>query len=149
MSVKERIIGYVRSKGLSARGFSLSIGMSENYITNMKNSIQPDVVHKLSVLYPDLNTGWLMTGEGDMLKKDLSLTKPEDELKVISDSEPKGYKDSELSREKDARIEDLKSTIEKLSEQLDKANGQIAFLQHVIASQCLDHPRTEPQSGAG
>lgn len=68
MSVKERIIKYIKEKKLSNRSFSLSIGMSENYITNIRNSIQPDIINKIAVHYPDINIGWLMSGEGEMLK---------------------------------------------------------------------------------
>lgn len=74
MSVKERITRYLKSKKLSARGFSLSIGMSENYISSMKNSIQPDVIDNIAVHYPDLNTGWLLTGNGEMLNPNFEET---------------------------------------------------------------------------
>lgn len=68
MTVRERIVSYIRSKGLTNRGFSLSIGMSENYVASMRRSIQPGVVAKIAARYPDLNTGWLLTGEGQMLR---------------------------------------------------------------------------------
>lgn len=71
MSVKERLISYTKLKKLSLRGFSLSIGMSENYISSMRNSIQPDVVHNIAEKYTDLNMGWLMTGDGKMLKHEV------------------------------------------------------------------------------
>ena len=74
MSVKQRLIEYLESKKISQRGFSISIGMHPNYVTNIKNSIQPDVVHKISVHCPDLNTGWLLTGEGEMLKNNVTIT---------------------------------------------------------------------------
>jgi hypothetical protein len=66
-SVKDRINRYIKYIKKSRRAFSLSIGMSENYIVNIRKSIQPEVIKKISKRYPDLNMGWLMTGSGSMI----------------------------------------------------------------------------------
>lgn len=34
----------------------------------MRVSMQPEKVTSIAERYPELNTGWLLTGEGDMLK---------------------------------------------------------------------------------
>lgn len=68
MTIKDRLIKYLEYKGISKRQFELSIGVSNGYINNMRVSIQPDKVRNIALHYPDLNTGWLMTGEGEMLK---------------------------------------------------------------------------------
>lgn len=68
MTVKERLEKYISAKNISVRSFSLSIGMSGNYVSSMRKSIHPRVLTKISELYPDLNTNWLLTGEGEMLK---------------------------------------------------------------------------------
>lgn len=68
MSVKQRVKEFVMYKKMSDRQFSLSIGVSAGYINSISKSIQPDVMNSISALYPDLNIGWLLTGEGEMLK---------------------------------------------------------------------------------
>lgn len=68
MSVKERLKEYLLYKGISMRQFSIKIGVSNSYVNNINKSIQPDKLNSISKHYPDLNTGWLMTGEGEMLK---------------------------------------------------------------------------------
>lgn len=68
MSVKQRLKEYVSYKKLSDRQFSLSIGVSAGYINSISKSIQPDKLNSISVQYPDLNTDWLLTGNGEMLK---------------------------------------------------------------------------------
>ncbi|MCD8313180.1 MAG: hypothetical protein LUC24_03380 [Bacteroidales bacterium] len=35
---------------------------------NIRKSIQPEKLRCIALTFPDLNTGWLMTGEGRMLK---------------------------------------------------------------------------------
>ena len=34
----------------------------------MRVSIQPDRLKSIAICFPELNTGWLITGEGEMLK---------------------------------------------------------------------------------
>lgn len=67
-SVKERLILYLEYKGLSKAEFGRKIGVSPAFITSMRKSIQPDKVKSIALEFPDLDTTWLMTGEGTMLK---------------------------------------------------------------------------------
>lgn len=67
MSVKERLKEYLIYKKISMRQFSQTIGVSSSYVNNINKSIQPDKVNSIAIHYPDLNTGWLLTGEGYML----------------------------------------------------------------------------------
>lgn len=75
MSVKERLIAYLDYKKVSKSDFGRSIGVSSAYVTSMRKSIDPEKLQSIAKNFPDLNTGWLMTGEGEMLKKDLSISK--------------------------------------------------------------------------
>lgn len=68
MTVKERLIFYIKSKHLSQRKFEILVGLSNGYVNNINKSIQPDKIQKITLQFPDLNTGWLLTGEGEMLK---------------------------------------------------------------------------------
>jgi len=36
----------------------------------MRVSIQPDKISSIALKFPELDTGWLLTGEGSMLKED-------------------------------------------------------------------------------
>ena len=68
MTVKERLIAYLDYKKVSKSDFGRSIGVSSAYVTSMRKSIDPEKLQSIAKNYPDLNTGWLMTGEGEMLK---------------------------------------------------------------------------------
>lgn len=68
MNIKERFAEFIQYKGLSRRKFQDKIGVSNSYIQNISNSIGKDVLNRLSIQFPELNTGWLLTGEGEMLK---------------------------------------------------------------------------------
>lgn len=66
-SVKSRLIKYLEFKNISKSEFGRTIGVSSAYITSMRKSIQPDKIKAIIESYPDLNTNWLLTGEGEML----------------------------------------------------------------------------------
>lgn len=71
-SVKERLKSYIKFKNISVRSFESTCGFSYGFVGNMRNSMQPDKILRISHCFPDLNTGWLMTGEGEMLKATVS-----------------------------------------------------------------------------
>lgn len=55
-------------KNISINKFEKELGLSNGYVRNMRKSIQPDKVKSIALKFPELNTGWLLTGEGEMLK---------------------------------------------------------------------------------
>ena len=68
-----RLIQFINYSGISARQFDLSIGASNGYTLRMQKnnaSIGSDVIENIIKVYPQLNLIWLITGEGEMLKKD-------------------------------------------------------------------------------
>lgn len=67
-TVQERLLQFIEYKGLSKNKFEQTCGLSTRYVSNISVSIQPDKVKKISLAFPDLNTGWLLTGEGSMIK---------------------------------------------------------------------------------
>lgn len=67
MSVKQRLIKYLDTKKITKAYFVRAIGVSNSYINNMRQSISPDKLEKILEQFPDLNTTWLLTGDGDML----------------------------------------------------------------------------------
>lgn len=70
MEIKERFDSFIRHKGLSRRKFQDAIGVSNSYIQNISKGISNDVLNRISIQYPELNTNWLLTGVGEMLKSE-------------------------------------------------------------------------------
>lgn len=66
-SVKERLIKFLEVKKISKSEFGRRIGVSPAFITSMRQSMQPDKVKRIALEFPELNTAWLLTGEGEML----------------------------------------------------------------------------------
>lgn len=95
-TVKQRLTKFINYKGISIRQFCLSIGASPAFVANIVKSIQPDKVNSITNQYPDLNTGWLLTGEGEMLKNNMPNDHAEKNEFLIA-----------YLREKDRKIEEL------------------------------------------
>lgn len=71
-TVKERLIEYIKFKKISKSEFGRRIGVSNAYISSMRKSMDPDKIKSISLNFPDLNIGWLLTGEGEMLAQSSS-----------------------------------------------------------------------------
>ncbi len=68
ITVKSRLIKYLKIKGLSQRGFERICELPNGYVNNIRQSITPDKMQKIVLHFSDLNPGWVLTGEGDMIK---------------------------------------------------------------------------------
>ncbi len=66
-TLKERLDTFLRNKNLSQAKFAEIVGLSVGFANNVKNSISTKSLTKIKMAFPDLNTTWLLTGEGEML----------------------------------------------------------------------------------
>ena len=65
--VKERLLEYLHYKRISQVEFTRMLGVSSTYVGAMRRSLSDDKIMKVRRLFPDLNTDWLLYGQGDML----------------------------------------------------------------------------------
>lgn len=70
MTVKQRLKDYLKVKNIGQKDFAQQVGLSDGFVNAIRVSIQPKSLHKIAVCFSDLNTGWLLTGEGEMLRSD-------------------------------------------------------------------------------
>ena len=68
MGLKDRIKLFLKEHGISQRKFEIAIGKSNGYVNNIVKTISADALNSIAKAYPELNTEWLLTGEGEMLK---------------------------------------------------------------------------------
>ncbi len=66
-TIKDRLKQFIKSQGIRQVAFEKEIGLSNGYVNNIRQSIQPDKLERIVLKYPQLNSGWLMTGQGGML----------------------------------------------------------------------------------
>lgn len=64
---KNRMIEFLRYKGLSQLKFEESVNLSRGFVNNIGDSIREASLQKIVSVYPELNIAWLKTGVGTML----------------------------------------------------------------------------------
>lgn len=69
MSVADRLKEYIGYKKTTNAEFERTIGASNGYINSIRKSIGIDKLEQIEQKFPDLNTQWLLKGEGEMLRK--------------------------------------------------------------------------------
>ena len=67
--MKERILQFIEYKRLSKNKFYKETGLS-NGILDKQGGISSDSLEKIYCVYPEINLDWLLTGKGEMLKKE-------------------------------------------------------------------------------
>lgn len=71
MSTKERFVEYLKIKGIGQTAFEESAGLSRGAIAK-KTGFSADSIEKIASACHDLDINWLVTGEGEMMKSNLS-----------------------------------------------------------------------------
>lgn len=68
--IKERVLQYADFKGIGKERFAKSIGMTYGSFkgSQKKTSLNSDALDNILSNYPDINSEWLITGNGEMVK---------------------------------------------------------------------------------
>ncbi len=129
--IKQRILYFAGTLGISKRDFYTKIGVSRGTLES-KTGITEDVITKFFATYPEVNVEWLMLGMGEMLKtKRTSKTQPdsnpsniEDKVNEISpkiqSSNPMIDRLFDLLTAKDKEIGDLREETGRLKARIDE-----------------------------
>lgn len=65
--IKKRLKEFIAAKGITVRGFEKSLGRSNGYFKNSEFAL-PKLIGEIADAYPELNIGWLISGDGSMDK---------------------------------------------------------------------------------
>ena len=123
-TVKDRLFFFVESQEISVREFERTCGLSNGFVRNIRQSIQPDKLEKIVEHFPTLNKSWLMTGEGEMLRIDATstptgmMTEAQLRERIIALEkviEEKDKRIAELQDGQEARINDLQEKVNTLA----------------------------------
>lgn len=66
MTINEKIIQFIDTKGISQRKFTTDTGLTEGLLRRGKN-IGADKLINIRNIFPELNMNWLLFEEGNML----------------------------------------------------------------------------------
>lgn len=104
--IKERVLLVCNHLGISANKLSQDSGMSREYIRLMKDFANADFLRYIYRTYPQIDLVWLITGEGEMIKKNEETGNVSLLIKMLNDE-----------REK---VKKLEAEIAKLKEEFNK-----------------------------
>lgn len=71
-TVKERLLEFLKAEGISGSEFTRKMGLSPAYLASMRKSMPEEKVERLTREFPQINRDWLLYGEGDMYRDDIS-----------------------------------------------------------------------------
>ena len=70
-TVKERLIDFIKSKPMTQKYFCEKIGVSNNFINSIRSGVSYEKLFRIKEEFPEMNTDWLLYGEGEMLNSQL------------------------------------------------------------------------------
>lgn len=135
MTVKDRLKEFIKHKGIPVRKFEETIGVSHSYVSNIRVSIQPDKMISIAKCYPELNTEWLLTGKGEMLREDDSSrgsSEPPSQMQYFYDK----------LDEKDEEIKRLNEELIQKEEHNGRLKAYISRLEVLLDTSGIDYKQS-------
>ncbi len=117
LTVKQRLIKFIKYKELSQGKFEKLIGASNGFVNNISKSIGAEKLQSILYNFPELNADWLLFGLGNMLKM-----KPES-TKIMNYTTPPT--DVVMSREIFNQISQLTETVISQQRTIEQLIAQI------------------------
>lgn len=65
--MKERLLEFLNSQGISQNAFEDTCGLSRGTISNLNKGVRSDKLALIACAFPEINLRWLLLGEGDMV----------------------------------------------------------------------------------
>lgn len=81
--MKERILQIIEALGITVQQFELNVGLSNGAVSKMGDNTRRSTLDKISIVYPNVNISWLLTGEGSMLNNTNSEASSSKEANMI------------------------------------------------------------------
>lgn len=87
MNTKDRLLQFLKYAEMGQTAFENKVGWSRGHISKIKGAVGSDMIAKIAESFPELNIDWLITGKGNMLKKEtdqlVKINAEGDELKGV------------------------------------------------------------------
>ena len=141
MTTKDRTLSFIAYKGLSVKKFEEMCGLSNGYVNSMRSGYGSGKLAGVLATFPELSMNWLVSGEGEMLKSEVSQSAKGDntinvsgnnvDMRNINQSKSTND-DAKRVKELEQRIAELTNDKERLQNLVDKMQAQIDKLLEKI-----------------
>lgn len=140
----DRFLEFLSYKGISENKATVDCQLAQGLLYRAKtgkSDIGAKAIEKILAKYADLSSVWLLTGEGDMLKSDVSQSAKGDNTIQVSGNnvdmrninQSKGNTDdAKRVKELEERVAELTKDKERLQNLVDKMQAQIEKLLEKI-----------------
>jgi DNA-binding XRE family transcriptional regulator len=136
MSVQDRILQIIATKGLNRNTFSNLIGVQpqtlHHIVAGRRTHPSYEVINKIISTFSDISAKWLITGTGDMFvgtdKNKPKADKYNPEIKPLILEDPKHGLTCDLCKEKDRTIVALQKTISAQEQVIESLQDKIEKL---------------------
>lgn len=129
-SVKDRTIEFVKYKGITMKTFELKCGLSTGYVTSMRKGFGSDKLNNVLTAFPELNRDWLLYGDGEMIKSNVTQTSHGDNSPNISGNGNNVNTSPTIDKAMD-EIAEQRKLVAKSQEQIDRLLAIIERMQGV------------------
>lgn len=82
-AVKSRLVEFLEYKGLDKSVFERMCGLANGFVDKTNSRMRKTSLNSISATFPDLNTEWLMSGRGEMIR-DVQDNEPEPQSEVMA-----------------------------------------------------------------
>ena len=129
--IVDRILQIIDFKGINKSTFYKEVGLSNGFLDKATKNIGASKIEQILKAYPEINPDWFLTGEGNMLKKDIPNTSVKDSSKAYSQEDEKN-----IINELEKRYKEDKELYEKLilsyKERISELKEEIVFLREQL-----------------
>jgi hypothetical protein len=139
MTTKDRTMRFIAHKGLSIKKFEEMCGLSNGYLNSMKSGFGNGKLAQVLAAFPEINRDWLVYGEGEMLKSEVSQSSTGDntiqvtgnnvDMRNINQSLAK---DEKKVAELEKRVAELTKDKEMLQAMIEKLQAQMSKLLEMM-----------------
>lgn len=140
MRIIDRLDKYIEYKGINDNQITVNCGLSQGLLAKArkgKSDLGKKTIEKILTYYQDLNRSWLLIGEGEMLKTDIS----ENTVHEVSTTYEKKKEDhfyeainnlSATANRDSVNISELIETTKKMAETADRNSRTLEKLVNLL-----------------
>lgn len=124
MSVKQRLVEFIKYVGVSQSAFERMCGMSNGYVNNLKNTMGVTKLQSVLSAFPALNGEWLLYGKGEMLNGNTDTSVVQSETNALDCEEAEVMESFPILPEvvAESRDTNIEAYIEENSSELERVN---------------------------
>lgn len=144
-TTKHRIMHFIKYKGISLRIFFEQTGIRRGFLDGdkLEGAVSDQFLTKIIAQYPELNLRWLITGEGEMLRREsYQYTDDTTPMRTFGENGDNEYGPLRKRRGRPSLIEsqieerlnqkaELQQEVERLTAQIDSLNAQLESRDNV------------------